>query len=74
MNARIDKGKNVMHTYNPLEDDDEYYQSLRRALPLSLSAKLVILTKSESSEEVKVLANRMAQLEFSLKDKNTVRS
>ena len=31
MNAHIDKGKNVMHTPNPLKDDDEYYQALRGA-------------------------------------------
>ena len=38
------------------------------------TTKPVNLTKFESSEEVKILTNRMAPLEFSLKEKSVVRS
>ena len=38
------------------------------------TAPPVNLTKSEPSEEIKILANRMAQLEFSLKEKSAIRS
>ena len=54
-------------------EDDKYYQAMRGALPQP-STPLLNLTKSESSEEVKKLTNRMAQLEFLLKEKSTIRS
>ena len=38
------------------------------------TAPPVNLTKSEPSEEVKILANRMAQLKLSLKEKSAIRS
>ena len=47
------------------DEDDEYYQVIRGVAP---QPQPVNLTKSESIEEVKILANRMAQIEFSLKD------
>ena len=46
---------------------------MRGVLP-ELTSPPVNLTKSESSEEAKILANRMAQLEFSLKEKIAIRN
>ena len=46
-------------------EDDEYYQDMRGTFPQP-TTPLVNLTKSEPLEEVKILANIMAQLEFSL--------
>ena len=54
-------------------EDDEYYQAMRGTFPQP-TAPPVNLTKSEPSEEVKILANRMAQLKFSLKEKSAIRS
>ena len=53
--------------------DDEYHKAMRGTFPQA-AAPPVNLTKSEPSEEVKIVANRMAQLEFSLKEKSTIRS
>ena len=39
-----------------------------------ITAKPVNMTKFESSKEVKILANRMAQLEFSFKEKSAIRN
>ena len=50
-------------------EHDEYYHAMRGTFPQP-TAPPVNLTKSEPSEEVKILANRMAQLEFSLKEKS----
>ena len=46
---------------------------MRGTLPQA-TALPVNLTKFESSEEVKILANMMPQLEFSLKEKSAIRS
>ena len=54
-------------------EDDEYYQAMRGTFPQP-TAPPVNLIKSDPSEEVKILANRMAQLEFSLKEKSAIRS
>ena len=73
INAKINKGKGVMHSLGLFAEEDEYYQAIKGAPPQP-PAKLVNLTKFESSEEVKILANRMAQLKFSLKEKSAIRS
>ena len=54
-------------------EDDEYYQVIKETFPQPTTPP-VNLIKSEPSEEVKILANKMAQLEFSLKDKSAIRS
>ena len=59
VNAKIDKGKNKVPTLGLFIKDNKYYQPMREALPQP-TAPPVNLTKSESSEEVKILANRMA--------------
>ena len=61
VNAKIDRGKNKVPTRGLFIEDDEYYQAIRGTLPQP-STKPVNLTKSEPLEEVKILANRMAQL------------
>ena len=69
----IDKGKSKVPTFGLFIEDDEHYQAIRRTLSQP-TAPLVNLTKFEPSEEVKILANRMAQLEFSLKENSAIRS
>ena len=54
-------------------EDDEYYQVMRGTFPQP-TAPPVNLTKSKPSEEVKIMANKTAQLEFSLKEKSAIRS
>ena len=54
-------------------EDDEYYQVMRGTFPQP-TAPPVNLTQSKLSEKVKILANRMGQLEFLLKKKSTIRS
>ena len=54
-------------------EDDEYHKAMRGTFPQA-TAPPVNLTKSEPLEEVKILANIMAQLEFSLKEKSAIRS
>ena len=54
-------------------EDDEYYQAMRGTFPQP-TIPSVNMTKSEPLEEVKILANRMAQLEFSLKEKSAIRN
>ena len=54
-------------------EDDEYCQAMRGTLPQP-PTKPVNLTKFEPLKEVKILANKMAQLEFSLKEKRAIRS
>ena len=73
INGKIDKGKNKVPTPGLFIEDGEYYQAMRWALPQP-TALPVNLTKSESSEEVKILANKMAELKFSLKEKSAIRS
>ena len=73
VNVRVDKGKNKVPILGLFIEDDEYYQAMRGTFPQPTTPP-VNVTKSEPSEEVKILANRMAQLEFSLKEKNVVRS
>ena len=73
VNAKIDRGKNKIPTPGLFIEDDEYYQAIRGALPQSTTPSLN-LTKSELSEKVKILANRMAQLDFLLKEKSIIRS
>ena len=66
--AKIDRGKNKVPISGLFVEDDEYYRAMRGALPQPITP-LVNLTKFESPKEVKILANRMAQLEFSLKER-----
>ena len=54
-------------------EDDKYYHAMRGTLPQP-PTKLINLTKFETLEEVKILTKRMAQLEFSLKEKSVIRS
>ena len=54
-------------------EDDEYYQGIRGTFSQP-TGPAVNMTKSEPLEEVKNLANRMAQLEFSLKETSAIRS
>ena len=58
-NTRVYKGKNKVPAPGLLIEDDEYYQAMRGIFPQP-TAPLVNLTKSKPSEEVKILANRMA--------------
>ena len=62
-----------MPTLEMFIEDDEYYQAMRGPFPQPTTPP-VNLAKSEPSKEVKILANRMTQLEFSLKEKNAVKS
>ena len=73
VNTRIDKGKGVIHNPGLITEDNEYYQAVRE-IPPQPPTKPVNLTKSKPLVEVKILANRMAQLKFSIKEKNTIRS
>ena len=70
---KTDRGKGTVPTLKFFIEDDEYYQAIRGTLP-QRTAPPVNLTKFESSKEVKILANRMAQLEFSLKEKSAIRN
>ena len=73
VNVKIDRGKSKEPTARLFIEDDEYYQAIRGTFNKP-TAPPVNLTKSEPVEEVKILANRMAQLEFSLKEKSAIRS
>ena len=73
INAKIDKGKSKVPTLGLFIEDDEYYQAMRGIFPQP-TAPPVNLTKTESSEEIKILVNRMTLLEFSLKEKSAIRS
>ena len=48
-----------------VKNENEYYDSFKTPQ----DAKIADMTKPESAREVKLLANRMAQLEFAFKDK-----
>ena len=52
-----------------VENEDEYYRAFKT--PQQQAAKIADMTKLESAGEVKLLANRMAQLEFAFKDKGS---
>ena len=63
VNTKIDKDKNKVPTPRLFTEDDEYYQAMRGIFP-QLISPLVNLTKTEPLEVVKILANKMAKLEF----------
>ena len=65
-------GKGVLHTPVQIQDDDEYYCDFKT--PQQQATKIADLTKPESVKKVKLLANRMAQMEFAFKDKGSPKS
>ena len=69
VHPRADRGKGILHTPVQVEDDDEYYRAFKT--PQQPAVKIADMTKPESVGEVKLLANRMAQLEFAFKDKGS---
>ena len=69
-NSKIaNRGKGILHTPVQVKDDDEYYRAFKA--PQQPAAKIADMTKPESAGEVKLLANRMAQLEFAFKNKGS---
>ena len=54
------------------DDDDEYYRAFKTSQ--LWAAKITDMAKPELAGEVKLLANWMAQLEFSFKDKGSCES
>ena len=52
-----------------VKNKDEYYRAFKT--PQQQGVKITDMTKPESAGEVKLLANRMAQLEFIFKDKGS---
>ena len=52
-----------------VENEDEYYRPFKT--PQQQDAKIADMTKPESAGDIKLLANRMAQLEFTFKDKGS---
>ena len=69
VHPRADRGKGILHTPVQVEDDDEYYRAFKT--PQQPAIKIVDMTKPVSAGEVKLLANRVAQLEFAFKDKGS---
>ena len=67
VHPQANSGKGVLHTPVQADDDDEYYRAFKT--PQLWAAKIADMTKPESIGEVKLLPNRMAQLEFAFKDK-----